>query len=252
MVIRKLIFWIAALLICRPSFATVAFDAQAGHGTSGTSPLSVSITTSTATDVLVAYIVVSGGNTVSSVSGGTSVTWSSIGSTTLPTSSNIAYVYQGLTTSLQSSSSVSISFSGGNAVCIIDAYKGAATTSPCEAINWTNETSQTGTMNGSVTTVTANALAVGAGIFSVGGTITSLTQGSGFTEGQNIYYTNGVSLTLGGLSEYDNSTTSSPGSVTVPVVQAGGANFTGAIVGISIKPAASATNHNLLPMIGVG
>ena len=211
--------------LCAKCEAAVAFDTEHSGTTGGGPSTSFTITESTgaANCLLVATCSLASGSHPTIT--GASLTW-----TYSITNANyiIAWAYS---TSQLTSQTITVSGTNSIGGGIIDSYTGANGTTGIEAINSTAVVTST-TWNGSVTTLTANALVSMSDIVTATGG-GSVTAGTGYTNCGG----GGTGTSWGTFAEYANAVTASPGLVSPASTYS--IPGTGVAVAYSIPPGTS-------------
>lgn len=217
---------------------SIAFDTTQGNTPASGTTTTISVTTNSANEVIV-FVTVCQPGTTSTVKDGGSNNFTKAFSRTLPVTGDEMTVWWIISATAQTQT-VTATYSGTVIpVAIADTYSGVDLTTPLEVGTFTDFTAATGTLNGTVTTLTANALVISfAGCNVV--PLTSMAAGTGFTDTSNKTSTNGVNRGIGVWGDFSNLATVSPGAVTCPWTETLHP-FTGSIIGISLKPAAGAT-----------
>ena len=242
----RLLFIVLLICLCAVrSFATVAYDSShnSNYITTAATSYTVTLSTTTANDCLVAYVLVGSTSvSVSNITGGTSISWNHIASHVSPSNGYDFEIWEGDATATQSSTTVTVHLSSSaTSMCSIDGYKGAASSMAIEANHWTDYSSSgTNPLTGSVTTISANDLVV-SGLL-VGQTITgspSHSAGTGFTLTGSVIQSSGYLSSITG--EYATSITTTPGLVSTSFTNVGTSN--NSVVGLAIRPPASSTGH---------
>jgi hypothetical protein len=208
--------------------AAIAHDTSVATArtTSGTT-FTTTLTTHAVNEAVAIFIVRASSVAVSSVSGG-GLTWAS--AYTNGTTEDVWWAYSA---GIQTSQTITVTIASTNACgTCIDSFSGTTTT-PFEALAQTVNTATT-TPSGAVTTITANALVMSYNIAL--GIAPVYTAGTGYTIGsQNA----GTATAI--ASEYANSATVTPGSVTAGWTLNTVGNSD--VVSISIKPLATVTSR---------
>lgn len=207
----KLLFMALLVLIPIQCHATVTHDTKTSGGTNIASSFTMSLTTSGPNEIVIVEAYYNLNTAVTSVTGGSGITWSSVARHAV--SGTSLAIYQGLCPTQQTAQTITVQLSGNcNAAGLMDSYSGANMTSPVEAILDTVQVAST-TWSGNVTTLTANALVVAVVGDNTTFGIDTVTAGTGYTKTMGQSQTNGT-VTWSENGEFANAVTASPGLVT--------------------------------------